>query len=279
MKAHLTVFALSAIMIASIGLAPAFGQIQTPIVVTTDKSSYLEGETILVTGEVQNLYSGTPVSLTVVAPNKNIVALGQITIGADKKFSKEITSGGVMKIEGTYIVTVQYGSENRSATTSFTFGGAMPGEDDVVVQNPGITDTTVSIEGTDDLITYEITGGRIISVIPDVSANSLIIKIDATDDGVLTITIPKSVLLSETDGVEEALFILIDAEEVDFEETTTSTGRTLVIPFQMNAEEIEIIGTWVIPEFGTIAAMILAVAIISIIAISAKSKLSIIPRY
>ena len=279
MKAHLTVFALSAIMIASIGLAPAFGQIQTPIVVTTDKSSYLEGETILVTGEVQNLYSGTPVSLTVVAPNKNIVALAQITIGADKKFSEEITSGGVMKIEGTYIVTVQYGSENRSATTSFTFGGAMPGGDDVVVQNPGITDTTVSIEGTDDLITYEITGGKIISVIPDVSANSLIIKIDATDDGVLTITIPKSVLLSETDGVEETLFILIDAEEVDFEETTTSTGRTLVIPFQMNAEEIEIIGTWVIPEFGTIAAMILAVAIISIIAISAKSKLSIIPRY
>jgi predicted secreted protein with PEFG-CTERM motif len=34
----------------------------------------------------------------------------------------------------------------------------------------------------------------------------------------------------------------------------------------------------VVPEFGTIAAMILAVAIISIIAISAKSKLSIMPR-
>ena len=34
----------------------------------------------------------------------------------------------------------------------------------------------------------------------------------------------------------------------------------------------------VVPEFGTIAAMILAVAIISIIAVSAKSRLSIIPR-
>jgi len=34
----------------------------------------------------------------------------------------------------------------------------------------------------------------------------------------------------------------------------------------------------VVPEFGTIAVMILAVAIISIIAISAKSKLSIMPR-
>ncbi|MDX1596156.1 MAG: PEFG-CTERM sorting domain-containing protein [Nitrosopumilaceae archaeon] len=35
----------------------------------------------------------------------------------------------------------------------------------------------------------------------------------------------------------------------------------------------------VIPEFGTIAALILAVAIISIVAVSAKSRLSIIPRY
>ncbi|NIP62667.1 MAG: PEFG-CTERM sorting domain-containing protein, partial [Nitrosopumilaceae archaeon] len=34
----------------------------------------------------------------------------------------------------------------------------------------------------------------------------------------------------------------------------------------------------VIPEFGTIAALILAVAIISIVAVSAKSRLSIIPR-
>jgi predicted secreted protein with PEFG-CTERM motif len=40
----------------------------------------------------------------------------------------------------------------------------------------------------------------------------------------------------------------------------------------------EIATKQVVPEFGTIAAMILAVAIISIIAMSAKSKLSIMPR-
>ena len=48
MKAHLMVFALSAILIASIGMTPAFGQIQSSIVITTDKASYSEGETILV---------------------------------------------------------------------------------------------------------------------------------------------------------------------------------------------------------------------------------------
>ena len=40
----------------------------------------------------------------------------------------------------------------------------------------------------------------------------------------------------------------------------------------------EIATKQVVPEFGTIAAMILAIAIISIIGISAKSKLSIMPR-
>ena len=114
---------------------------------------------------------------------------------------------------------------------------------------------------------------------PDVNANSLIIAIDATDDGSLTITIPRSVLLAETNGEDDDLFILIDGEEVDFDETISSTDRTLTIPFPAGAETIEIIGTWVVPEFGTIAAMILAVAIISIIAVSAKSRLSIIPRY
>jgi predicted secreted protein with PEFG-CTERM motif len=49
--------------------------------------------------------------------------------------------------------------------------------------------------------------------------------------------------------------------------------------FPAGTEKIEVVGTFVIPEFGAIAVMILAVAIISIIAVSAKSRLSIMPRY
>ena len=280
MKARLLVFALSAILVAGISTAPAFGQIQGSIVVTTDKSSYSEGEIILVTGEVRDLYSQTPVSVIVKAPNGNLVSIAQITVGADKKFSTEITAGGaLMKTEGSYTITVQYGTENRSATTTFGLIGGSTSQPIPVDPPSKITDTTITVEGSADQIKYEITGGKITSVMPDVKANSLIIAIDATDDGSLTITIPKSVLLAEVDGMDDDLFILIDGEEIDFDETTSSTGRTLTIPFPTGAEEIEIIGTWVVPEFGTIAAMILAVAIISIIAVSAKSRLSIIPRY
>jgi predicted secreted protein with PEFG-CTERM motif len=46
-----------------------------------------------------------------------------------------------------------------------------------------------------------------------------------------------------------------------------------------DSTEVDIKDGLVVPEFGTIAAMILAVAIISIIAVSSKSRLSIMPRY
>ncbi len=285
MKTHLSVFALSAILIVSIGMTPVFGQIQNSIVVTTDKASYSEGETILVTGEVQDLY-GVPVSIIVKAPNGNLVSIAQVDVGADKKFSTEITAGGaLMKVEGSYIITAQYGNANRSAETSFEFGGLMDGSMDgtmdggTVMEESIVTDTTVSVQGSVDLIGYEITGGKLISIMTDVDANSLIISIDATDDGSLTITIPRSVLDATFNGEDDDFFVLVDGEEVDFDEIASSTDRTLTIEFSAGAEQIEIIGTFVIPEFGTIAAMILAVAIISIIAISAKSRLSIIPKY
>jgi predicted secreted protein with PEFG-CTERM motif len=277
MKAHLSVFALSAILIASIGLAPAFGQ--SSIVVATDKASYSEGDTILVTGEVSQLLGGYALSIRMIAPNGNIVSIDQLTVVADKKFSTNMAAGGsLMKVEGTYTILVQYGdNKNNSATTSFEFGGVTEEPVDQIAST--VTDTTVSVGEGNDLVGYEITGGKLLSIIPDMDSNSLIISIDATDDGSLTLTIPRSVMDATINGGDDDFFVLIDGEEVDFDEITTSTDRTLTIAFPAGAEEIEIIGTFVVPEFGTIAAMILAVAIISIIAISAKSRLSIMPRY
>ena len=43
--------------------------------------------------------------------------------------------------------------------------------------------------------------------------------------------------------------------------------------------EGEYLGTEIIPEFGPIAALVLAVAIISIIAVSAKTRLRLMPKY
>jgi len=48
--------------------------------------------------------------------------------------------------------------------------------------------------------------------------------------------------------------------------------------YQASAE-VEVVDGHVIPEFGTIAVMILVVAIVSIIIVSAKTKLSLVPKY
>jgi predicted secreted protein with PEFG-CTERM motif len=163
-----------------------------------------------------------------------------------------------------------YGTENRTAETTFSFAGSS------MTSGP---EGLVPVAGTDFMVAYEITGGRLISITPDVDANSLIIAIDAISDGQLTITLPRELIDAKIGDEDDDFFVLVDGEEVDFDETITSTDRTLVISFFAGAEEIEIIGTHVVPEFGAIAALILAVAIISIIAVSAKSRLSIMPRY
>jgi len=116
---------------------------QSPIVVTTDKSSYSEGDTILVTGEVSQLLGGFNLSLIMQAPNGNIVAIDQLTVEADKKFSSSLAAGGsLMKVEGTYTITVQYGdNKSRMAQTSFEFEGSTttPISEMTVTVTDGIT--------------------------------------------------------------------------------------------------------------------------------------------
>jgi len=59
---------------------------------------------------------------------------------------------------------------------------------------------------------------------------------------------------------------------------TADNDNTGWLAYQ-NSAEVEILDGHVVPEFGVIAAMILTVAIVSIIVVTAKTKLSLVPRY
>jgi predicted secreted protein with PEFG-CTERM motif len=301
------IFALFGILITSIGVAPAFGE-NDSITVITDKSSYSEDEIISISGEIKYLALGDQLTILITSPNGNIAEIDQVTAGPDKKFNTEITpNGAYWKIPGTYVVLVTQ-DENNQATTSFEFSGAVNSStneldemvvedtiiedtiiedtiikdslvDEITVLDSVVTATTVTVQDSTDLISYEITNAKLLNVIPDLDAVSLLIYIETTDEGSITLTIPRSVLDASINGGDDEFFVLVDGEEVDFEEITTSVDRTLTIDFLAGTEQIEIIGTFVIPEFGTIAAMILAVAIISIVAISAKSRLNMLSSY
>jgi len=128
------------------------------------------------------------------------------------------------------------------------------------------------VEDISDQFTASVTSG----VIHHIGANSdddtlLVHLFGADDDGELKITLNKDIITPFDDG---SYFVLINSEEVEFEQM----GRTLHIDYDAGTEKIEIVGSHVVPEFGTIAMIVLAVAIISIIAITAKTKISLIPR-
>jgi len=73
--------------------------------------------------------------------------------------------------------------------------------------------------------------------------------------------------------VDDVFFVLVDGYEAQYTEVATETDRTITIPFSAESSSIEVIGTFVIPEFGTIAMMILAVAIISMVVVTKKARL------
>ena len=285
------IFALFGILITSASISPTFAE-DGIIDVSTDKSNYSDGDIMTISGEIKNMVPGDQLSILIQSPNGNLVALDQLTVSSDNQFSTEIKLGGkLMKTEGTYTIKVQY--REQSSTISFDFGGLMSSTtneldrviiedaviEDAVIIDSVITATTVTVQNSNDLIKYEITNAKLLNVVPDLDAVSLLIFIETTDEGSITLTIPRSVLDASINDDDDEFFVLVDGEEVDFEEITTSVDRTLTIEFLAGTEQIEIIGTFVIPEFGTIAAMILAVAIISIVAISAKSRLGFQSRY
>jgi predicted secreted protein with PEFG-CTERM motif len=234
-----------------------------PLTVEADKAVYAHDTKIIVTGQVANVIpNGEPITFLVINPLNSIVTIDQINVSNDGSFTTSVsTSGNLWKYDGTYTIKVNYGSLDNKVTVELT-GGAVT---DHKHSECGSNEVAI----VDACTSYDISGGHVISATVNTNDNSVIINIDADDDGTLTI--------SPSTSTQEGIFmVLVDGEESDDAEIN---GNTVIVPFLAGTEQIEIIGTFVIPEFGTIAAMILAVAIISIIAISAKSRLSIVPRY
>ena len=128
------------------------------------------------------------------------------------------------------------------------------------------------VEDIQDQFTATVTSGVMHHIGANTDDDTLVVHLfGADDDGELKITLNKDIITPFDDG---SYFVLVDNEEVDFEQM----GRTLHIEYGAGAERIEIVGSHVVPEFGTIAMIILAVSIVSIIAITSKTKISLIPR-
>ena len=272
---------VSILVIASLILLPflggeSFAQSNQVLTVTTEKESYAAGEPIEVFGLVDIRLEGVEALIRVVSPVGNMVDVDQIAVDTDGSFSKTISTsiGGLWKETGTYTIMVNYGE--NSTQVEFEYGGMMSAgvqttPEFAMEENENMSQT-IMIE--DHSLDYELTCAEIQSMTPDTEMKSMIIAIKTDCDGELTITLPKDVI--DTD--ENGFFVLVDGDETNHKASSIGEFWTLTIPFSYGSEEIEIIGTFVIPEFGTIAALVLVVAISSILIISAKNKQIFIPR-
>ena len=114
------------------------------------------------------------------------------------------------------------------------------------------------IEDLSDQFTTTLTSGVIHHIGGNTDDSTLLVHLfGANDDGELKITLNSDIITPFDDG---SYFVLVDSEETEFEQM----GNTLHIEYSAGAEKIEIVGSHVVPEFGTIAMIVLAVAIVSI---------------
>ena len=248
------------------------------ITMKTDKDVYDHASVITVTGNVEPVDPNNS-DVTIIierAVPSGIAGIAQVSVNSDGDFSTTInTATGSMKYDTTYLIKAQY--VDAEITVSIELTAA-----DETYSSESVTATTVTPETETSLselvgggpIEYDLTCSATSPTFwPNADDSTLEIHMEATHDGTLTITLHEEVIKPFGDGT---FFVFVNGEEVqDF----VQDGNTLIIPCKAGDEKIEIVGSWAVPEFGTIAAMILVVAIVAIIAVSAKTKLSLVPKY
>ncbi len=265
-------YALMAILLASVASVSTLGSAyaQTGFTVTTDNTEYSTGEDITVSGNVGRTPTGQVLVIQVYNPNDAVYRFDQVPVQSDGSYTYTFRVGGELGVSGEYRVTVSYAGS--SANTTFNFTAADGGT--------GLRDFTLVIDGTDrHTVQYMISGGTLRSLTGDSDTAVVTATITANRAGELTLVFPRDVFDAMGSSGDVDFIVFVDELEVFPEDDFGATARTLVIEFEGGSEQIDIVGTFLVPEFGTIAAIILAVAIVgTIVATTRYSKFSFLPK-
>ena len=266
------------VLFALITPGAAFAQDTNRVSLQTDKDAYVEGDIITISGKVSQVIIGMEASIQIFS-GTNQIGISQVKVSKDGEFTDKITAGGpVWKNEGQITIKVTYGE--TSVEKIIDFFKETSGE------YISLYEVKIPNEGTFDVY-YTIKGGNISSIDLNQKNLSLVFNLITNSDGVLDVKLPRDNIDSLSNAGQDIDFIVLIYEKdnsmvpIQTEYTKVAQDndfRELSIPIKENDVKVEIIGTQIIPEFGTIAMIVLAVAIVSIIAVSAKSRLSIMPR-
>ena len=236
-------------------------------------------DTILVRGQTASQV--TDITFTVTSPDGfNVLAADQVTPDAQGYFSTEFKISPLWNQDGFYKIEAMQGVRaNPLYTMSVTVevingmtietlvtesnletGIFVPEVEKLTVKgltikaNAVVGTTTIGITGVSDRTNLDVT-------LKVIAPNGNVVSVEQITpglDGKFAKDITTGGPLWKQDG-----FYTVTAQQGDNKASV----------------EVEILDGVIVPEFGPIAALILAVAIISVIVVSAKSRLSIMPRY
>jgi len=265
-------FVLSIVVVALFfSTMTVFAQSQT-VFVQTSQNAYEEGETIVISGNVTSIIAGAEVSITMFHEG-NLVDIAQIGVAQDGNFATTFKSGGPLwQKDGKYIVRALYGTTTIETSFEFFTKGALQETTDSFEVDAGSY-------GTFD-VDYTVRGATIKDMIVDSEIFALIVILETDDDGAITLELPRESIDAKAGELDDTFIILIDGIEVPYKEiTTNSESRTITVEFEEGDSDMEIIGTFVVPEFGNIVMIILVIGIISTILVSRKFRLPITKSY
>ena len=261
-------------LILAIGITIHTAEAAESITVETSNDVYYSGNFVVVFGKVQTVFENTPITIQILNQG-NIVGIAQIEVAQDGTYVTSFNASGPLWInDGTYQISVAYST--TTAQTTFEFFSQM------IDKSSAVFPVQIPNSGTFD-VGYTIRGGEVSSIWMDQSRYSVgVLLQDVNSNGNIILKLPTESFNAKTDGENIDFIVLISKEndpavqvQVEYEEIATGDNyRTIRIQLEEGDSEIVVVGTYVIPEFGSIVIIILVVAVSSAIIIS-KSRFSV----
>ena len=263
-------------MIFVIGIIFHTAQAQAqPISLTSSSDIYYMGDHIVISGNVETIFETMPVTIQIYQ-GSDLIDVAQVPVATDGTFAASFTAEGQQwKDEGTYSARAFY-TQNVASEITFEFFSQ------VIDKSLAVFPIKIPNSGTFD-VGYTIRGGDVTVIDMNQDRYSLLIKTTMNANGNLILKLPRESFDAQSDGKDNTFIILISKEnnepgdfvQVEYEEIATSSDyRTIRIPLEEGDKWVEVIGTYVIPEFGSVVIIILVVAVSSAIIIS-KSRFSV----
>jgi len=244
------------------------------VTLSTSSNIYYNGDHVVIFGNISTFFEKLPITIQIYHET-NLVSVAQVPVAKDGTFvSSFYATGSKWKDEGTYTVRGQY-TPTQIAETTFEFFSQ------AIDRSSAVFPVNIPNSGTFD-VGYTVRGGEVKDVVMNQEHYSLVVETIMTSNGNIILKLPRDSFDAQNDDTDTTFIILIskqnnaaDFTQVQYEEIAVSSDyRTIRIPLEEGDKWIEVIGTYVIPEFGSIVIVILVVAVSSAIIIS-KSKFSV----